>query len=102
MPNKYTSRIRSLKHGAIPVGLSASSARRFQIRCNGFNFYNNALVFNGKSVVPTDRAERTIKDAYNQKGTVGKGINQMMQCVSPDALFVNFAQNCTGGRSRIL
>ncbi len=33
-----------LKHGAIPVGLSASSARRLQKRCNGLNFYNSTLV----------------------------------------------------------
>jgi hypothetical protein len=76
-PTVVADMLNYLKHGVIPVGLSASSARRFQKRCNGFNFYNNTLVFNGKSVVPTDRAEQTIKDAYNQKDTVGKGINQL-------------------------
>ena len=66
-----------LRHGVIPVGLSASSASRFQKRCNGFTFLNNTLRFGSKSVVPTDRVEQTIKDAYDQKDTVGKGINQM-------------------------
>ena len=64
-PTVVAEMLNYLKHGIIPAGLSASSARRFQKRCNGFTFYNNTLVFNGKSVVPTDRAEQQIKGAYN-------------------------------------
>jgi hypothetical protein len=89
-PTVVADMLNFLKHGVIPVGLSASSARRFQQRCNGFNFYNNTLIFNGKSVVPTDRAEQLIKDAYDQKDTVGKGINLKIY-VHKDGTPVNVA-----------
>jgi hypothetical protein len=76
-PTVVAEMLNYLKHGVIPAGLSVSSARRFQKRCAGFTYYNNTLVFDGKSVIPSDKTEETIKRAYDQKDNVGKGINQM-------------------------
>ena len=67
-----------LKHDIVPAGLSPSSIRRFQKRCTGITFVHNTLVFGTKTVIPTDQVEQKIKNVYDQKDTVGKGINQMV------------------------
>ena len=66
-----------LKHGVVPAGLSAAATRRFQKRCAGLTFVHNTLTFGTKIVIPSDRVEHKIKEVYDQKDTVGKGINQM-------------------------
>ena len=80
-----------LKHGVVPAGLSAASTRRFQKRCAGFTFVHNTLTFGTKIVIPTDQVEQKIKDVYDQKDTVGKGINQMVAHIL--SLYLGISRN---------